>query len=129
MKDGRFVFNLDESGSSIRGMTLGGCEKCIVKREGPANTKNLTFRGCTDHVTLMPVVSATGQVYTPVVVLPGKQARYSRRNSTIETPIDFFPSPCHLFMREKAGVDTQLFFEWAGLFDSETRLLREDGQS
>lgn len=117
--------NLDYSGLSVRGMTLGGREKCIVTNKALANTKDLLFRGSIDHVTLVSVVSATGQAYTPLVVLPGKEARCRRRNGNVEALQDFLPRPCYAFMREKAGVDSAFFSKRAELFVKETQLLRE----
>ncbi len=41
--EGCYIFNLDESGFSIRGMALGGREKCVVEKEVRPNTRYLTF--------------------------------------------------------------------------------------
>lgn len=68
------VSNFDESGFSIRGMTLGERAKCIVLGDSRVNTRELKFRRTFDYVTVMPVVSATGQVLTQVIVLPGMEA-------------------------------------------------------
>ncbi len=37
----------------------------LLKTKYEPNTRYLKFQGSIDHVTVMPVVSATGQVYTP----------------------------------------------------------------
>ncbi len=60
-------------------MALGGREKCVVGKEVRPNTRYLKFQGSIDHVTVMPVVSATGKVYTPVVILPGKKKKYRKK--------------------------------------------------
>lgn len=105
------IFNLDESGFSIKGMTLGGRAKCIVSEGARGNIVEPKFRGSCDHVTLMPVVSAAGQALTPVVVLPGKEAKFRRRaDRTFETPSDYLPQPNYCFMRPIAGVDGDIFF-------------------
>lgn len=115
------IINLDESGFSIRGMTLGGRSKCVVSQGSRGNTTEPKFKGTCDHVTLMPVVSASGQAYTPVIVLPGKEARYRKRSSGIfETPADYLPQPNYLFMRQIAGVDSDIFYTWAQNFVDET---------
>ena len=130
ISDGCYVFNLDESGFSIRGMTLGGRSKCIVQRGTRANTREPKFKGTCDHVTLMPVVSAAGQVYTPVVVLPGKEARYRKRpDGSFETPSRYLPTPNYLFMRPIAGVDSTIFHTWAEHFVQETAFLRRNGNA
>ncbi len=77
-------------------MALGGREKCVVEKEVRLNTRYLKFKGSIDHVTVMPVVSATGQVYTPVVNLPGKKAKYRKRPATQ----DFLLSPS-LYVHER----------------------------
>lgn len=128
INDSSRIINLDESGFSLRGMTIGRA-KCIVKSGTRGNTRELKFRGSCDHVTLMPVVSAAGQVFTPLFVLPGKEARWRKRcNGKYETPSDFLPKPNLLFMRPIAGVDTNIFFEWAQHFIKETATLRAGGK-
>ncbi len=78
----------------------------LLKKEVRPNTRYLKFQGSIDHVTVMPVVSASGQVYTPVVILPGKKEKYRKRpDGRYETPQDFLPSPCYMYMREIAGMD------------------------
>lgn len=123
------VFNLDESGFSIKGMSYGSRSKRIVRNGSRANARQLKWRGTCDHVTLMAVVNAAGQSYTPLVVLPGVQARYRRRtDGRYETPADFLPVPNYLFMREVAGVDTDIFYSWALNFVEETAHLRRNGR-
>lgn len=90
IRDEPFVFKLDESGLSFRGMKLGGREKCIITNNAHDNTKYLIFRGSIDHISLMPIASGTGQAYTHLVVLPGKETRYRQRNGVGETPQDFY---------------------------------------
>ena len=91
-------------------MTLGGREKCIVAHNSRPNTRELKFKGSIDYVTVMPVVSATGQVYTPVIVLPGVNACYRKsEDGTHETPKDFLSSPCYLYMREVPVVNGDIF--------------------
>lgn len=129
INDGCYIFNLDESGFSMRGMTLGGRTKCVVQRGTRANTREVKFRGTVDHVTLMPVVSGSGHIYTPLFVLPGVKAKWRKvQSGGFETPADFLPSPNYMFMREVAGVDSEIFFSWALHFVEETRHLRRGGQ-
>ena len=59
----------------------------------------------------MPVVSVTGHIYTPVITLPGKQARYRKRNDRYETPHQYLPLPRYLYMCEVAGMDSEIFFD------------------
>ena len=70
-KDGCFIFKLDESGVSIRGVPLKN-EKCLISNRIRSDTKGLRVRGSMIYVPLLPHESATWQVYTPIVVLPEK---------------------------------------------------------
>lgn len=114
IKQGSCIFNLDESGFSIRGMTLGGRKKCIVKKGTRANTKYVKFKGTVDHVTLMPVVSGSGQFYTPVFVLPGIESKYRKLSGNrFQNPDDFLHEPNYLYYRKITGVHGDIFYSWA----------------
>lgn len=63
-------FNADDSGFSTLGMSFGR-SKCVVRRWEKGDTGEIQFRGSCDHVILMPVVSAAGQIMKPLVVLQG----------------------------------------------------------
>ena len=90
------VFKLDECGFSIRGMALGRRVKRLVQRSSRASTRTLKWQRTADHVTMMAIVNAVGQKYTPVFVLLGKRARFRRRaRGAIETPADYLPSPSY----------------------------------
>lgn len=93
------VFNLDQSGFSMKGVTLGRSK--IVGRNGTrGNTREVKFRGAIRHFTLMPAFSAGRQSLTPLVVLPGKETKYlKRRNGKSETPGDFLPQQNYLLMQ------------------------------
>ncbi len=89
----------------------------------------MKFRGTIDHVTLMPVVSGAGQVFTPAVVLPGVEAKYRKlRGGGFQTPANFLPESNYLFYRKIAGMDGELFYSWALNFTEETAFLRRGGQ-
>lgn len=57
--DATRLFNLDETGFGMKGMTFGR-SKCIVETKDRANTKELKLKGIVDRIKLMPVVSAAG---------------------------------------------------------------------
>lgn len=128
IRDASQMFNLDETGFSIKGMRTGGRTKCVVPKNARANSRDVTFRGSIDHVTFMPVVSASGQLYTPVCVLPGVEAKYRKTQRGYETPSDYLPSPHYLYMRAIAGVDSNIFFDWAKNFVDETAHLRRNNR-
>lgn len=84
------IFNLDDCGFSIRGMTLGR-SKCAVKKGTIGNTRELTFKGTVDHVTMMPVILAFGKIFTPLLVSPGVDSKYcSRAIGTYKTQLTFY---------------------------------------
>lgn len=77
----------------------------------------------------MLVISVAGKILTPLVVLPGLEAKYRKqKNGKYETPADFLPWPNYLFMRPVAGVDTNILLSWAKYFVKETKNLRFEGK-
>ena len=63
------------------------------------------------------------------VILPGVLARYRRREcGRWETPSDYLPNPAHVFMKEVAGMDGELFYARALKFIEETEYLRRNNR-
>ncbi len=94
------------------------------------NTKDLEFQRSTDHISVMPVVSGTGQVYAAVIVLTGEKVKVGKRpNGRYENPQGFLLSPCYMYMREIAGMDSYIFYSWAQQFVLEAGHLRRGGQT
>lgn len=89
-------------------MSLGR-SKCVGKTGERGNTMEIKFRGTCDHVTLMSVISAAGQIFTSLVVLPWSEEKNRKRaNDKYETHSDYLPKPNYLFMKPIAGVDTNI---------------------
>lgn len=61
---------------------------------------------------------------TPLFVLPGVEPRWKKRSGKFEIPADFLPKPKYLYMRKVAGVDTNIFENWAQQFVDETQSIR-----
>lgn len=119
------IFNLDESGCSVRTAHRSRA-KALFNSAARTNSRELKWSGNAEHVTVMPVVSADGTVYSPVVILPGKmQKSRTRADGRRETPADFLPSNALVAYREPAGVDSTIFFNWVQRFIIETKSLRE----
>lgn len=72
INDPRFMFNLDESGISFRNSGGKAHRKGVGKVCQNLIVKYLTVKVSIDHVTVMPVVSASGSVVNPIVVYPEK---------------------------------------------------------
>lgn len=122
------IFNLDESGFSVKGMTLGR-SKFFVPKGRRGNSIESKFRGSCDHVTMMPVISAAGQILTPLFVLPRVEERYRKRSDgKWELPTHFLPQPKLVYMNPVAGVDSNIFFSWAKQFVDETKFLRRENK-
>ena len=63
-----------------------------------------------ETVTLMPVVSSSGQTYTSVIVFPGKQVQFRRVCGKIQMVHKFLPK-CYFLQRETPGVDSSIIFD------------------
>lgn len=112
------MMNLDEYGFSIHGMNLERSKWVFRKDPGENEPK---FRGTCDHVTIMPAVSVFGQMYTPIVVLPGTEVNWRNRSAgKFETQVNFLPQPNLLFMRAVTGIGTNIFLTWTTNFIEET---------
>lgn len=98
------IFKLHEWGLSMRGTTFGRA-KCIAEDRFPCNTRYHKFLGAGDHVTLFSFVTATGKVFTTLVVLPRCEEKCCKRsNSKFKTPADIRPTPNYFFMNLVFGV-------------------------
>lgn len=96
INDASRIFNLDEFGFSLRGMTLG-MSKCVVASVTRENTREQKFRVSCDHVIIMPVMFTVGQVLTPLVVLSGFEARWRKQSDgKLESLADFLLQPNYL---------------------------------
>lgn len=122
------IFNLDESGFSIRGMALS-CSKCAVKKGARGSTREVKFRGTFDHDTHIPVLSASGPILTPLFVLRGIPSK-SRKliNGKYETPIYYLPQPYHMFYRPISVVDTNIFSKFRRHSITKTGIFRSCGK-
>ena len=127
IKDPKYIFNLDQSGSSFAKMT----GRSLWKGVGPKHTaliqSTVRTKGNLERVTVMPVVSAAGTTCKPVMGFPGKQAHFSRVKGEIQTLHSFLP-PCYLYQRELPGVNTEIMYDWARHFVEETTNLRANRQ-
>ena len=124
IKSGAQIFNLDESGFSTR-TAFRVRAKAAMERQGRSNSTELKWAGNAAHVTIMPVVSADGTVWTPVAILRGKRAKYNiREDGSHETPASYLPENVKVAYRDPAGMDSAIFFEFCQNFVSGTASLR-----
>lgn len=68
------IFNLHESGCSVW-TAYRSRTKEIFTKSTRANAVDMKWSANVEHVTLMPVCSADGKVYSPVVILPEKDQK------------------------------------------------------
>lgn len=75
-----------------------------IDREFPANA---------EHVTLISVISASGKIWDPVVILQGTCQKYRiRQDGVCEIPHDFRP-PCSMdSYRTRASIKIPIFEQW-----------------
>ena len=129
ISDPCFLFSADESGFPVRGMTRGERGKVVVSKKGKVLMREPKFRGTVDHVTVMPVVSAAGQTYSPVIVLPGARGRWRKTSDgSVQTPYNFLPPGSRVHWRPVAGVDSDIFHSWGQRLVKETEHLRSEGR-
>ena len=76
---------------------------------------------------MMPVISAAGFAYKPIIVYSRKRAHYRIVSGVVQTVQSFFP-PCYFYQRPLPGVDSQIILDWAKGFKKETFDLRRNGQ-
>lgn len=79
------IFNMDETGHSFKRLV----ERSLRKVIGPKG-RNLTLhasktKGNLESVTVMPVLSASGTRYKPVVMYTGKQVHYRKVRGILQT--------------------------------------------
>lgn len=72
------IFNIDESGFSVRTASCAP-SKALFYSRGHCNSLELKLNGNAQHVTIMPVVSADDQSWSPVVILQGTRAKFRKR--------------------------------------------------
>ena len=119
------VFNIDESGVSTR--TGGrGKGKAAMNAEGRSNAVELEFSSNAEHVTLMPVVSADGKAWPPVIVFPGVFHKFRvLPDGKKEFLHDYLPTDALVAHRTPAGIDSDLFYKWIDRFIEQTSELRK----
>lgn len=88
-----------------------GHGKCIILYGTRVDTREPRILGICDLVTVILLISESGHVLTPHILLSGKEARYRKRpNGKLETPAEFPPKPSYLFISPVAGVDINIFY-------------------
>ena len=127
IRDPRRIFNIDQTGCNFARQTGRSLRRGIGTANGRLVQTLVRTRGKLTNITVMPCVSADGSVYKPAVVLPGKQVHYRRSAVGYQSPIDLLP-PCYLYYRDPAGVDSDIFFNWAHHFVNENAHLRQNGE-
>ena len=120
------IFNLDETGFSMRGAERGRT-KLVTIKDQRLNCVSLKLSGSIDHVTVLPVVSADGKMWNPAVVLKGKKHRVRKsKDGSARTLHSYFPPGSSIYMRENvASMDSDIFQLWAIEFVAETQALRK----
>lgn len=130
IEDPRFIFNVDESGVSAKVLLDKSKEKAVARPNatGAAPCETLDVKSNAERCTIMPVISAAGNCFNPVVVVKGKQAAWRCVDGKRQTIHEFCPAGSYVFSRETPGVDGDIFYQWAQNFLKETESLRAGAQ-
>jgi len=122
--------NWDESGFYFEKMESGQAKVIVCKDIGRSLPRGVNVGADAEHITLGAAMSETGHAYSPIVVLPGAQAKYRVLNDgRAETPDDYCPRGALIFHRTPAGVDSDIMLDWAGSCLKETEELRRTGKT
>ena len=78
IRDPRFIFNTDQSGSSFKRMCGRSLRKGYGRKDKKLQQACIRTRGQLDRVTVIPCISASGKAYKPVIVFPGIQPHYRK---------------------------------------------------
>ena len=127
IRDPRFIFNTDQSGSSFKRMCGRSLRKGYGKKDKKLQQACIRPRGQLDRVTVMPFISASGKAYKPVIVFPGIQPHYRKVRGQYQDLQSVLPE-CYLNYRETPGADSAIVLDWAKNVLEETRDLRKRGQ-
>ena len=127
IKNAKYIFNLDQSGCSSQRMTGRSLREGVGPRHVALINSSVRTKVNLERVTIMPVVSANGFAYKPVVIYPGVQRHYRTVKGERQTSHGYLPN-CYLYQREMPGVNMDIMFNWAKGFVEETKELRSEGQ-
>ena len=72
IRDARCILNVDQSGSSFARIVGRSPRRGMEKPGQRLQQSNVRTKGQLDRVKIMPVVSAAGSTFKPVIVYPGK---------------------------------------------------------
>jgi len=122
--------NWDETGFSFGKLTTSA-EKVLSSSEvGQSVTHGVTVGGDADHITLAASITADGRPLTPLVVLPGVEAKYRTLvDGETQTPADFLPPGAIVCYKTPAGVNSDIMGVWVDSYLRQTTELRATGKT
>lgn len=119
------IFNLDECGIYFRNEAGRWKRKGVGLKNENFITTIVQTKGNLNRVFIMGVVNAAGVLFKRFVVFSRRQTHFRKNPGAIQTVHTFLPE-CYIHYREKAGVDTFIYKDWAEKFIDETDVLRAD---
>lgn len=126
IQDPARIFNCNETGIALSSNCCQPLSKGLGRSKKPIYQMEDSGKGGLNHVTLMYVVSASGMEYKPVIIFPGKQARYRTVNGNVEI-MHNCPPPCYLHRRDPARMISEIFDDWTIQFLAKTKDLIRGG--
>lgn len=92
------ISNWDETGFSLGSMAATKTKVLVDPKVGRSLSRGVSVGKDAEHVALGAAVAATGHAYSPIVVLPGTEAKYSGlEGGETETPAYYLPSGAKVF--------------------------------
>ena len=122
-----FIFNMDQSGSSFENIIGRSLCKGVGLKGQNLRQMTISTKRNLNRVTIMPVVSAAGKMFTRCLIFPDKTGHYRVVRGQYQTLQDVLMD-CKLYYRGPAGVDASIIFDWATHFVKETENLRANNQ-
>lgn len=115
------IWNLDECGGTPGRDVIGNTHASRITRKHGGRDYKLPAFVRTNRVTLMPVVSASGDTGPPLFVFKGKLLLYrtvlQNGQKIVQTYHSVLPRCAVVAMREEhGGVDGNNFYQWAEMF-------------
>lgn len=117
INNAKHLFNTDQSAAYFAKMTGQSMRKCVGRKNMQLVLIEARTKGNLERLALMPMVSADGALYKPVLVLTEIFSHFRKMNSVHQTLHSVSP-PCYLFQRESSGVDASIVHEWANEFSA-----------
>ena len=112
IRDSKFLFNTDQSGSSFKRMCGRSLRKGFGVKDKKLQQACVRTKEQLERITVIPSFSASGKAYKPVFVFPGIQPHYRNVKGVLQGLHAVLPD-CYLHYCEVPGPDSAIVHDWA----------------